>query len=111
MTSTTHPARLAFVALIVALAAGSVMRLAWLDDIEYKADEAWVYHAVCDHLETGQFSAHGAPSSQNVRHMGMSIWMFYPLGWLFGADEPTNLACGVACLNIAALLLLTLLVR
>src|SRR5205807_2676209 len=34
------------------------------------------------------------------------LWVFYPLGVLFGTEEPTSLARGVQCVNLAALLLL-----
>src|SRR5437868_6195238 len=95
-----------FWGLLLALVAGAGFRLVWLDDMEYKVDEAWIYQLVRAFLHEGLVVWLGMPSSTNVRIPGLSIWLFYPLGMLFGIDEPTGLARGVQVLNILALLAL-----
>jgi 4-amino-4-deoxy-L-arabinose transferase-like glycosyltransferase len=98
--------RLPFIALLAAIVLGSALRLIWLDDIEYKADEAWTFEAVQRHAQCGEFMTHGMPTSQNVLNPGMSVWINYPLAFIFGSDEPTQLARGVGVSNILALVLL-----
>jgi hypothetical protein len=92
-----------FWGMAAALAAGAVFRLVWVRDMEYKIDEAWVYELVCDFFQEGRFVWLGMPSSQNLRIPGLSVWVFYVLGVVFGIDEPTGLARGVAVLNLLAI--------
>jgi hypothetical protein len=89
-----------------ALALGAAFRFAWPGDVEYKADEAWTYDLVRRFVERGDGSWLGMPSSQNLHNPGLSLWVFYPLGALFGTAEPTGLARGVQILNVAAVLAL-----
>ncbi len=94
-----------FWGLALALAAGAIFRLAWVGDIEYKGDEALICALVRDFLRDGRVAAQGIPSSQNLRNPGLCVWVFYPLGAVFGAG-PTGLARGVQVLNILALVAL-----
>jgi hypothetical protein len=89
--------------LLAALALGAGFRLIWPGDIEYKVDEAWTFGLVQRFVEHGEANALGMPSSQNVHNPGLSLWVFYALGKVFGANEPTDLARGVQMLNVAAL--------
>jgi hypothetical protein len=98
--------RLVQIAFVAALSIGAVLRLLWLDDIEYKLDEAWTFRDCQRFVENGEFARYGMPSSQNILNPAMSAWIFYPVGWLFGTKEPTNLALGVAISSILAILLL-----
>lgn len=91
------------------LAFGVSLRLMWPDTIEYKEDEAWLFRLVSNHCVDGDWAALGMPSSQHVKVPGLSVWVFYPLGHLFGVAEPTALAGGVAWCNIAALVGLVIL--
>jgi hypothetical protein len=94
--------------LAAALLLGAVYRLLWGGQIEYKLDEAWLYRLVADHCTRGDWAELGRPSSQNVRVPGLRVWVFYPLGHLFGVGEPTGLARGVQCCGIAAVVLMVL---
>jgi hypothetical protein len=87
---------------------GAALRLIWGGAIEYKQDEAWLCRLVTDHVTRGEWAALGMPSSQHVRVPGLSVWVYYPLGRLFGIDEPTALARGVQFSSIAALVGLAL---
>jgi hypothetical protein len=89
--------------LLATLALGAGFRLIWPGDIEYKYDEAWTFGLVQRYVERGEAHALGMPSSQNVHNPGLSLWVFYALGKVFGSDEPTDLARGVQLLNVAAI--------
>jgi hypothetical protein len=89
-------------ALVLAVAAGAVFRLAWPTDMEYKIDEAWVYQLARDFVHEGRIVWLGMPSSQNQRIPGLSVWGFYALGAVFGVDEPISLVRGVQVLSLLA---------
>ena len=101
------------IALAVALMLGGWFRLARPGDIEFKIDELYTFWF------TQQFVRHadnkyaqgidrwlGMPTSKGFKNMGMSIWVFYALGSVSGADTPPQLARGVQVCNLAAILCL-----
>jgi hypothetical protein len=92
-----------WLALAAVLAAGATLRLVWLDDIEYKADEEWTWRHANAAGRTEPFPWVGMPTSAGPENPGMSLWVFVPLRWL--GDRPIDLARGVAGLSIAALLM------
>ena len=94
--------------LTAVLLLGGGFRLTWAETIEYKLDEAWLFHLVAEHGLHGQWAGLGMPSSQRVRVPGMSVWVFYPFAHLFGVAEPTALTLGVQLCNLSALVLLVL---
>lgn len=105
---TTHQRRpvslAAWVALVAVIVVGIALRLVWLDDIEYKADEAWTWRHALAAGRTEPISWVGMPTSAGPENPGMSLWVFIPLRWLGG--EPRDLALGVAWLSIAAIVVL-----
>jgi hypothetical protein len=98
-------------ALAAVLAVGLLLRLVWPGVLEYKEDEAWMFDLVRRHVTEGHVSWLGMPSSQGPRIAGLSVWMFYPMGWLFGVDSPEGLGRGVAVLSVMSLLMLVWLAR
>jgi hypothetical protein len=94
--------------LLAVLLLGAVFRVVWGDTMEYKQDEAWLYGLVTAHCTRGEWADLGMPSSQHLRVPGLSVWVFYPFGRLFGVEEPTALARGVQLCSFAALVLLVL---
>ncbi len=88
--------------IILALLAGAGLRLAWPEDIEYKADEAWTF----EHSRDTDLPWLGMPSSVNIPNPGMSLWVFVLLQRLSGAADPPALARAVQLTNVAALVLL-----
>jgi hypothetical protein len=103
--SPTRPWRWAgWVGLAAVVAIGAALRLAWVEDIEYKSDEAWTFYNA-EALGRGESLAWvGMPSSAGPANPALSLWVFVPLSWL--ADEPTGLARGVQWLSIASIVLL-----
>ncbi|HEX7448979.1 MAG TPA: hypothetical protein VF306_15610, partial [Pirellulales bacterium] len=98
------PSLSAWLALALVVVLGGVLRLTWLDDIEYKADEAWTYRHAQAAGSTEPLSWVGMPSSAGPENPGMSLWAFVPLAW--ASNTPVGLARGVAWLSIASILLL-----
>ena len=80
---------------------GSVLRLIWPSDMEWKADEIWMF-------ENSRAAATGAPwpmlgmeSSVGIRNPGMSIWLFILIAHL--ARTPVAMVVAVQVLNVLAL--------
>lgn len=90
-----------YLALALVLAAGVGLRLTWLEDIEYKADEKWTWQHAKAAAGTPAVAWVGMPTSAGLENPGMSLWAFIPLAWL--SDSPVDLARGVALLSIAAI--------
>jgi hypothetical protein len=95
-------------AVCAAILAGAAFRLAWVEDMEYKADEQWMFERACRAGVSEPFPWLGPPSGSGVRHSGSIVWAFIGLGRLFHVQEPTDLGRLVQVLNVAALLLLLL---
>jgi hypothetical protein len=92
--------------LALAVVAGAVLRLIWVEDIEYKGDEIWTFERTQQVGETEPFPLVGMPTSATVRNPGMSIWIFLGLSNIFAVQDPTDLARACQLLNIAAILVL-----
>jgi hypothetical protein len=88
-------------ALAAVFVAGMLLRLIWLDDIEYKTDEQWTWRHVHAAGRTQSVPWVGMPTSAGPENPGMSLWVFLPLRWL--GEGPADLARGVGWLSIAAL--------
>ena len=83
---------------------GCCLRLAWPLEIEYKADEAFMFER-SQHVGTSEpWPALGMPSGAGgVRNPALSIWFFAGLAKITGATTPIGLARAVQVLNCAAL--------
>jgi hypothetical protein len=95
-------------ALALALLCGTGLRLLWLEDMEYKTDEAYMVERLAAVGGSEPWPWLGIASGVHVRNPGMSVWVFLLLGKLSGATpaDPVPLARAVALLNLAALGLL-----
>jgi hypothetical protein len=91
------------VALVVVLLCGAGLRLVWVSDMEYKADERWFFQQSQPAQRDGLFPWLGLPSSTFALNPGSVAWPFAVLGGLLGVDEPTQMARAVQVLNILAL--------
>src|SRR5439155_18272498 len=94
--------------LVAALILGAVLRLVWVNDIEFKADEAWTFQQAREAARSGPFPWLGMPCSAGFRNPGMSIWVFLLFSKVVGVDEPTNLARAVQILSIVAIMFLVI---
>jgi hypothetical protein len=95
--------RLWLAGLVLALALGAVLRLVWVGDMEYKADEDWTFRQAREAARGGQWPRLGMPASAGPLNPGPSVWLFVLLGEVTGCDDPTQLARGVQVLSILAL--------
>lgn len=89
-------------AIAAAIAAAAVLRLLWLSDMEYKADEA----AMFARSQSGDLPATGLPSGAGIRNPGMSVWAFVVLARGLGIHDPLALARVVAVLGVLAVVAL-----
>lgn len=93
------------IALTLVLVAGAVLRLMWVDDMEYKFDERWSYERTQHAGKDEPWPWLGMPTSYEVRHPGGTVWIFIMLARLTGATTPTGLATACQLLNVLAVLL------
>jgi hypothetical protein len=96
------------IGLFVSIAAGIVLRLIWLQDIEYKGDEAWTFTQVQAFWQTGHLKLVGMPSSAGLPNSGMSFWVFLAISSIFPINDPLALTRAVQLMNVAAILLLAM---
>ncbi len=74
--------------LSLALLAGAALRLSFPGDIEYKADEKYMFEAVQKIAQTGSWPAFGMVSGVMVKNPGMSVWIFGALSQITHAANP-----------------------
>jgi hypothetical protein len=92
--------KLAFVILIV----GSLMRLVWPADMEWKADEIWMYETSARVAAGGEWPPTGIASSVGLKNPGMSVWLFILMAKV--AHSPIAMVLCVQSLNVLALWML-----
>jgi hypothetical protein len=92
--------------LCLALILGSILRLSFPGDIEYKDDEKYMFGASQSIGITESWPLLGMPSGVKVNNPGMSIWIFAVLAKITRASTPPELARAVQILNILGLFLL-----
>src|SRR5262245_25731095 len=92
----------------VAVAAGIVFRLIWLEDIEFKSDEAWTFTQVRAFWQTYRLPLVGMNSSAGIPNAGMSLWVFVAMSSITPIDDPLTLTRAVQAMNVVAILFLTI---
>ncbi|MFK8005271.1 MAG: hypothetical protein AB8H03_02830 [Saprospiraceae bacterium] len=81
---------------------GCLLRLIWVEDMEWKYDEWWMYtHAMLVPLE-GVWQSVGMKSGAGIINPGLSVWVFSLIGYF--VETPLGMARGVQVLNVIALL-------
>ncbi len=90
--------------IILSLLLGTLLRLAWPLDMEYKLDEQYMFERVVNAGVSEEWPTLGMPSGVHIRNPGMSLWIFIALGKLFGISTPVGLNHVVMGLHIRALL-------
>jgi 4-amino-4-deoxy-L-arabinose transferase-like glycosyltransferase len=102
--------RIKLIALVGSVVVGGLLRLLFMEEMEFKYDEKYMYLVVQQALEGGPWPWLGMRSGAAIRNPGMSLWVFNVLGFLFQTRDPVALGRAVAWLNTAALALLGLFV-
>ena len=90
-----------WILLAVALVWGAALRLTWLSDMEYKADEIWMFEHSQGMDPLGRWPAAGIQSSLGIPNPGMSVWVYAVPGWFI--HDPVGLAAYTAVANILAI--------
>ena len=99
------------IGLAVSIAGGIVLRLIWLPDMEYKNDEAWTFTHVEQFWHEYRLAPIGMVSSAGLPNAGMSLWAFLAISSMLPVINPLALARAVQVSNVAAILLLAVLVK
>jgi hypothetical protein len=92
--------------LALALLVGAVLRVVWVGDMEYKVDEAYMFHRSQAVGVSEPWPWVGQASGVGLRNPGLSVWVFVAVARVFSVHDPTSLDRTVQLLNVAALLLL-----
>jgi hypothetical protein len=79
----------------LAIFLGSILRLTFVQDMEYKEDEQYNFEQTQLIGKTQPWPWYGIPSGVYLVNPGMSIWVFAVLAKLFGIHQPTTLATAV----------------
>ncbi|MGA8745012.1 MAG: hypothetical protein WB507_04010 [Solirubrobacterales bacterium] len=95
--------RRTMIAVGAALLAGVILRLIWPSDMEYKADEMFLFHHATG---SNPFPWVGQTSGVGTSNPGMGIWVYSLMAKGLGLNTPVQLVRGVMVLNILALLAL-----
>ena len=90
------------------LVLGILLRFLWPTDMEYKADEAWMFNKVTSVGASESWPLVGMPSSGGINNPGMSVWIFLLPAKLLQITDPVSLMLVVAASSSLALLLLFL---
>lgn len=93
----------------VLIAIGSLLRLIWPTDMEWKADEQEVHALAYEALRTGVFPEVGIKSGGGLVNPGMSIGMFAAIAAF--TDDPVEMVRVVQWLNVLSLLGFVVLAR
>ena len=86
------------------LIAGSILRLIWVQDMEWKSEEQWMFDRARE-IATGisPFPISGMQSSVKVPNPGMSVWCFALIAKF--ADNPITMVRWIQWLNILTIVL------
>jgi hypothetical protein len=95
--------RRATVGLAAALLAGAILRLVWPGDMEYKADEMFLFHHATG---SDPFPWVGQTSHVGTSNPGMGIWVYSLMAKGLQLNSPVQLVRGVMVLNVLALVAL-----
>ena len=79
---------------------GLLLRLTYVNDMEYKEDEEYNFIQTQLIGITQPWPWYGMPSGVYLANPGMSIWVFAILAKLFGITQPTSLAHAVQLFSV-----------
>ena len=90
-------------ALGAAIVLGAVLRLIWPSDMEYKADEVYLFGHVTG---PNPFPWVGQTSGVGTANPGMGLWVYSLMSRAFALHTPVDLVRGVIVLNVLTLVAL-----
>lgn len=87
---------------IIVILIGCILRLIWVEDMEWKFDEFWMYSHAMLASQEGTWQSVGMKSGAGIINPGLSVWVFSIIG--FFVETPLGMARGVQLLNVFAIL-------
>ncbi len=93
---------------LVVIAFGLFLRLVWVNDMEWKGDEQWMYNTAEEVAKTGHWRGVGMNSSAGVINPGFSVAIFSAMA--FFVHTPTAMAACVQWINVIAIICFLLLI-
>jgi hypothetical protein len=91
------PQRIAFISILI----GSILRLLFPFDIEFKYDQKLMLDWVLEFQNKGSFREIGMMSGGGVYNFGLGVWLFYLLGYI--SNTPVGLTMVVSVINVISL--------
>lgn len=92
--------------LLFSFVLGVCLRFLWIADMEYKADERYMFLATQSSDFDTAFPMLGMRSGAGFRNPGLSVWVFSTLVRLFGIHDPVTLTIIVGIIDVLAIALL-----
>ncbi len=89
--------------ILAAVLVGGLLRHLFLEEMEFKYDEKYMYLAVRKAMDEGFWPWLGMKSGVQTRNPGMSLWIFNILGIAFQVKDPVELCRAVAWVATASL--------
>ncbi|MBI4925116.1 MAG: hypothetical protein HY843_04255 [Bdellovibrio sp.] len=90
----------------VILILGALLRLIWIEDLEYKYDEKYIFGKTQTVGVSEHFPLIGMASGVGTVNPGLGLWIFIGLGKVFHIKTPAELTRAVQIINVIALFLL-----
>ena len=83
-----------------------LLRLSWVEDMEYKGDERYTFEVTQRAGVTEPWPLLGMPTGVGTLNPGMSVWEFIAMKKLFGITTPVGLARAVIFFSLLGIALL-----
>lgn len=87
---------------LIIILLGFILRLSFLNHMEWKYDQAWMFYSSLDNANSLSFPWIGMKSGGGISNPGLSVWVFTLLAFIF--KTPVSMALGVGLLNIFAII-------
>jgi hypothetical protein len=88
--------------LFIFILSGVILRLIWTEDMEWKADEQWMFEHAQAAMKSGNWDTIGMESSGGIVNPGLGVWMFTIFS--FFCSTSVGMARCVEVINVLVLL-------
>jgi hypothetical protein len=90
------------VAILAFILIGVLLRVAWIEDMEWHFDAHWMFEKSQEIWRTGKWPLLGMENGARFQNPGLSIWVFALMGYF--AKTPVGMTGLVVILNLLAIL-------
>ncbi len=88
--------------LFIFILTGIILRLIWIEDMEWKADEQWMFAHAQAAIKSGNWDKIGMDSSGGIVNPGLSVWMFTIFSFFY--STPLGMTRCVELVNVIVIL-------